>query len=372
MTSTPVVTRDPRFRAGRALIERGQCEQAVDVFSTLLEEALRTYGDDNLESAPAYYEYGNALLRAFQQKKSLPDGVNPDKLIESKPSFASASREAAAAAADRRAQGINAHLTEATPFAKQDDNTNSAKKADSIEATRIKNLTRNDNDKSILWEKDGFPESEDTLSNDDAKLALEMMETAWSILDKHTEGVACSERNYGEWVNEQLPRYLTGIGDALSSVYRHADSVDAYCRALEHRQVELEKLLSDGSTDRSLILLRCRRQVVELNTLIAEELLSCPPNEDVTTSESHSTLVTASERIDFARGYYDKARDELQETVFLLGEIAATGKNIVDEKENVCFASTLVMGLGIALADIDEIQGTKTCEEPKKKKARPL
>jgi hypothetical protein len=61
----PVVVRDPRFVAGRATV--GQ-RTAVDVFATLLQEAVRTYGDAaassrRIETAPAYYEYGNALLR---------------------------------------------------------------------------------------------------------------------------------------------------------------------------------------------------------------------------------------------------------------------------------------------------------------------
>ena len=38
------------------------------------------------------------------------------------------------------------------------------------------------------------------------------------------------------------------------------------------------------------------------------------------TTESKDVLVKAAERVDYARGYYDKARDELQETVLLMRE----------------------------------------------------
>ena len=109
----PLVVRDPRFAAGRALIQQGSLEPddndkdndnddngspttttprdgrrsaAIELFSTLLEECLAKYGSGNggsdpdedkngttttttttlrsIETAPAFYEYGNALLRA--------------------------------------------------------------------------------------------------------------------------------------------------------------------------------------------------------------------------------------------------------------------------------------------------------------------
>ena len=59
----PVVVRDPRYKAGRALIPK---EESVDVFAILLEEARSKYGETHIEAAPAYYEYGNALFRAAQ------------------------------------------------------------------------------------------------------------------------------------------------------------------------------------------------------------------------------------------------------------------------------------------------------------------
>ena len=67
--------------------------------------------------------------------------------------------------------------------------------------------------------------------------------------------------------------------------------------------------------------------------MIAEELLACPPDQDVITTESQDVLVKAPERVDYARGYYDKARDELQETVLLMGALAAKGIDLGEEKE---------------------------------------
>ena len=184
------------------------------------------------------------------------------------------------------------------------------------------------------------------------QLALEYMETAWSILDQYSESPASYDDNnkdYTAWAKEQAPRFLTGIGDVLLALQRHADATDAYCRALGHRQEQF----SDDETG-SLNFLQCQRRLVETNVLIAEELLACPPDQDIITTESQDVLVKAPEQVDYARGYYDQAWDELQETVLLMGALAAKGIDLGGEKENVCFAATLVMGVGTNLAEIDE------------------
>jgi len=93
---------------------------------------------------------------------------------------------------------------------------------------------------------------------------------------------------------------------------------------------------------------------------VAETLLKCPNGADVVTSESKVLLVKDLERVDFARGYYDKAKEELQETVFLMGKLAS--HDIIAEKEDICFIATMLMGVGTTLAEIDEEQG-RTVEE---------
>jgi len=118
------------------------------------------------------------------------------------------------------------------------------------------------------------------------------------------------------------------------------------------------------------------RKAAEANILVAEELLSCPEGQDVVTTETNALLMKASERLSFASGYYDKARDQLQETVYLMGEIAAkiaiNDKAAFDEeKENVCFASTLLMGVGERIAAVEQKQLEETQSlEPTKKKAK--
>ena len=61
----PTVVADPRFRAGRRLVESGRAHfGAVEMFGTLCEEARAKYGDSSVGTGACYYEYGNALFRA--------------------------------------------------------------------------------------------------------------------------------------------------------------------------------------------------------------------------------------------------------------------------------------------------------------------
>jgi hypothetical protein len=53
-----------------------------------------------------------------------------------------------------------------------------------------------------------------------------MMENSFSILDDYKDDTT-SHTEYVEWVQEQLPRVLLGIGDTLSALERHADAADA-------------------------------------------------------------------------------------------------------------------------------------------------
>jgi tetratricopeptide (TPR) repeat protein len=332
----PVIVRDPRFQAGRKLI--GQAP-SVEVFATLLGEARRIYGEDHLEAAPAYYEYGNAIFRVAQRKldDEGPAGTAIEKNIV---------RNAAAEAAERRAIAASAN---------GDVNETAAMAATKTEGNR------KDDEKT---------DEESSKDDEDILLALEMMETAWSILDRETiSSSASSAVSYPDYIKEQVPRTLTGIGDVFSALNRHADAADAYLRALEHRQNTLEQNLSNSAMLESLAQLECRRKVVEANILIAEELLACPRDQDVVTTEANAVLVTSGEIVEYARGYYDKARDELQEVVVLLGQLAANNVEVDDEKENICFAATLVMGTGETFAAIDEeVDGKETTEDERFKK----
>jgi hypothetical protein len=49
-----------------------------------------------------------------------------------------------------------------------------------------------------------------------------------------------------------------------------------------------------------------------------------------------------------------------------MGKIAAAGIDLQSEKEDVCFLATMLMGVGNALADIDEDEKKKSTEATKK------
>ena len=401
-TNTPVVTRDPRFTAGRNLVKKGLAtEGAIDIFATLVEEATAKYGESSIEVSPAYYEYGNALLRAAQQALTTEeeggddDDIKADEDDDKKmPAVASSSstsaREAAAAAAERRQKQLQEQSqteqesstgkdSESTAAVKQeevasnsqegtkeDDSTGNDGKAAAVKEEMEENDKKGnqiDEDGEAVEEEEGDDKEEEEGS--DLTLSLEMMENAFSIMEEYNASTtASSSTNYKDWVEEQLPRVLTGLGDVLSTLSRHADAADAYSRALELRTTLVESRYGTSEEQESskksaswytIEHLQARRQLVEATILIAEELLSCDPTKDVITTETSSLIVKASERVEYARGYYDKARDALQETVLLMGQLAAAGRvDVTTEKENVCFIATLVMGVGTTLAELDE------------------
>ena len=78
----------------------------------------------------------------------------------------------------------------------------------------VPSLTVNSNEASVT-EEDAQDDDDNDESDDDVQLALEYMETAWSILDQYSENPASYDNNnkdYTAWAKEQAPRFLTGLG----------------------------------------------------------------------------------------------------------------------------------------------------------------
>jgi tetratricopeptide (TPR) repeat protein len=368
--AAPVVTRDPRFLAGRSLVQKGlAAEGAIDIFATLVEEATNKYGESSIETAPTYYEYGNALLRAAGA------GVNIDEEEEEEEEPPADARQVAAQAAEARLKQQQPTTTTTTTEEKEDKKPaadDSPKEDDEDDTTTpaAENPTDgNDNDEDADKNDDDGDDDDD--EEDDLNLALVMMENSFSILDDYKDDTTSHISEYVEWVQEQLPRVLLGIGDTLSALERHADAADAYSRALEVRQERLGQYKHNNKEDSIMTLehLQAHRQVCEATVLIAEELLACPADVDVVTTETKGLIVKAAERVEYARGYYDKARDALQETVYLMGNLAAQNVDLGGEKEDVCFIATMVMGVGTTLAALDE-DDEGDVGEPVKKKAK--
>jgi tetratricopeptide (TPR) repeat protein len=339
--NAPVVTRDPRFNAGRSLVSKGlAAEGAVQIFESLAEETASKYGESHIETSAVFFEYGNSLLRA----------ANRMKMQREEEELAEASKkpiEAAAAAAEKR-------------LGKSKD-TQQQTTADDDKKLSADDLSENDRNEE---NEDSIPNTEDAEA-EDIDLALTMMENAYSILEEYQNG---SEEKYGKWVKQALPRVLLGIGDTLSTMDRHADAADAYSRALELYQEQLEKFDKESMAVERLT---AHRRVCEAAILIAEELLFCPPGEDVVTTETQSLIVHSNERVEYISGYYDRARDALQETIFFMAKLAAAGADVQAEKEEICHLSTMIMGVGMQLAEIEEkAAAQEEGGEPAKKKAK--
>ena len=369
----PKLTKDPRFRAARKLIESGR-DGAIDMFATLLEEARTKYGEASIETAPAYFEYGGALFRESQRQKQ------------------EAEKNEGEGEEEEGEEGEEQEEEDKKPAAKETENGDS--KANGEAGKKEENDDEDDANEDEAENEDDDQQEQATDDDDDEHLAFQMMETAFAIYDQyvqlaksHSSKANSTYLTFAE--REQLPRILSNIGDVLSAMGRHADSADAYTRELLYREANLQAY---ENKDMSLSELMERRKVVEANLLVASELLECPPGEDVVTQETQSCLVKAEDREDFVTGYYEQARDQLQDTVYLMAKLigkASSGTKIkskeeedgkslppelAKEKENVCFASTMLMGVGEKLAQIKEAKEqaaeAASGKEPAKKKAK--
>jgi hypothetical protein len=382
--ATPIVTRGPLFIAGRKAVGE---EGAVEIFATLLESTETTFGEGSIETAPGYYEYGNALLRRRQRLMMMMENEPDDNDIAVDHHHAGNHpnhlREAAALAAEARRKQQPPEQTAALTIRGDDDDAAAAAAEDAAATTDGKEAggETGDDDAKKLPAQTTTAEAESSNNSnnniiavlgggggngdEDLMLALEMMETAFSIMDEYIEErqppnsggdnvvPAVAVPKYYEWVQVQMPRVLTGLGDVLLELKRIADGTDAYLRALVYRNEQAEAVL--GTRD-SVDKLAKRLKVVEANVLIVEALLTAPLDQDLVTSETNHVLVKAGGIVEYAQGYYDKARMELQETLLLMGQLAAWGMNIDTEKEEAKHVATLVMAAGMALAGLDEQQ----------------
>jgi hypothetical protein len=309
----PSVTKDPRFRAGRALVESGKVDDGgIEMFATLLEGTQSKHGDSSIEAAVCFYEYGNALFRSFSRRREAQD-VDVDVTTTKQE--------------DQKLQQPSATTSENVSLSGSAD-------PEEVKGGRGQGDMNPPSAEDMKIKGEETAEKDSTAESDDVALALEMMENAFSIYDmcvngdsdgikggKEKSDESCMNKDVSnkkvcwcrDWVEEQLPRVLTGIGDVFMFQEKHGDAVDAFTRAIACREQQLDKCKDQKTLLPEIVILKRRRLLTESFVLVSEALLSCPPEQDVKTTETCDLLVTASERVDFIRGYYDKARDELQE-----------------------------------------------------------
>ena len=73
-----------RFQVGRSALKSKDYEGAINAFADLLKELTEKHGDSSIEIAPAYFEYGNALLTKEEENPSyglLGDAAEKAKVV---------------------------------------------------------------------------------------------------------------------------------------------------------------------------------------------------------------------------------------------------------------------------------------------------
>ena len=65
-----VVSSHPLFIQGKTFWKSKMYEEAIEMFSSLLQTLIAQYGELSFESAKAYFEYGNALLSKVEDAAS--------------------------------------------------------------------------------------------------------------------------------------------------------------------------------------------------------------------------------------------------------------------------------------------------------------
>ena len=61
---------EPLFEQAQQRVKEKNLEGAIEFFSELVQSIVQRYGDQSIESAPAWFEYGNALLLKEEENPS--------------------------------------------------------------------------------------------------------------------------------------------------------------------------------------------------------------------------------------------------------------------------------------------------------------
>ena len=101
---------------------------------------------------------------------------------------------------------------------------------------------------------------------------------------------------------------------------------------------------------------------IEAYALVAEALLTCPDGEDavachpVDDSDDGSravVLVMAKDRLDFARGHYELAREGLEDVLCRYARMAAAKMDLGNEKQDIGYLVMTMVGVGNMISEQD-------------------
>jgi len=360
----PIICNDPRFRAGRKLVQRNNFHTATNFFSLLLSRAEEEFGNSSLEAAAAGYEFGYALF-LDESQLNLRDGGGRDD--------------------NDNDDGIgidgiddigDSNGNESSRLSKRDVQVENALeymvKACTILYEFINRLKCNDNDNG---NGNGNVNGNDNYGDEKIMSSLSTSASGEKVRS------ASYSNSYYPWALEQLARALVGIGYVLSYQKKYPDALSSYLNAIPYREEMLktavEQLQKSTSQSLSLEIIKARRLLVEAYILIVEEILKCTPGKDIVTNTMESSspssnedgdededgdeqeqessqllLIPSQQRVEMAKTYYERAREELQEVIILMSKLDSQGNS--SEKENVCHLATMVMEAGISLSTVAE------------------
>mmetsp|Transcript_1055 Transcript_1055/g.1887 ORF Transcript_1055/g.1887 Transcript_1055/m.1887 type:complete len:293 (-) Transcript_1055:984-1862(-) len=195
--------------------------------------------------------------------------------------------------------------------------------------------------------------------------ALEYMAKACSILyDYVSNWTIENDSDYSTWAKDEIPRHLIGIGNVQSFQIKHADAIESYLNALSYREEACVRC-----KDQSVVSLRYQRLLTECYILIAEEMLVCKPGQDVLHSETGTVVVKGEDVISLAQTYYEQAREKLQDIVYLMATLEGEpSQSSESEKQDICHLATMLVEVGMGLAEQKEQGTSMNSASPSKKK----
>jgi len=213
--------------------------------------------------------------------------------------------------------------------------------------------------------------------------ALEYMAKSCSILYNHHVGANNETKNeeessseaiiedshYQDWAKDQIPRVLLGIGNLQSYQRKHADAIDSYLNSVPFRE-EASNQFKKEKTE-STASLRSHRLLAESYVLISEELLlSPPPSHDLVHGETGLTIVKAEEVTNLAKSYYEQGKEKLQDIVYMMASLEEKGSSEIleAEKQDVCHLATMLVEVGMSLAQRSEEDSNGNESAMKKKR----
>lgn len=333
----------PKFQSGRQALRDGKLEEAIDDFAALVQELNEKHGEDSLEVAPAWFEYGNALLQKEEENPSYGLlGNAAQKAVEEKEK-----KEAAASenkedeeSTEKSPKGEKGVVEEEGDEEEEEEEMEEEEEEDEEEeaeskgdALKIGGNTSTANDAASTEAGAVDPSSEDA---DDLQIAFECLETARRLYEKFPS----------ESSDARLAEIRIRIGDLKRFNNDESGAIEEYKKALDIREVICEP----HERDLSEVHFNLAQAYVYLGKGDENDPLTALPGSDSNVGSSSSSAPTSNAPLDAitarktALCHYEKCHAALE--LFLVKAEGVTMEHIKDPK---CMCSKCV-------ADVSELE----------------